>query len=99
MIEGLNALLDHRATVFIPEINLEVQCAKGFRLFAAQNPVSQGGGRKGLPKSFLNRFTKIYMEELLETDYQIILSNMYPGKNTENIVKFNSNIRKNIEGP
>ena len=29
------------------------------RLFACQNPLNQGGGRKGLPKSFLNRFTQV----------------------------------------
>ena len=29
------------------------------RLFACQNPLHQGGGRKGLPKSFLNRFTQV----------------------------------------
>jgi hypothetical protein len=35
------------------------ECPKSFRVFGAQNPFSQGGGRKGLPKSFLNRFTKV----------------------------------------
>jgi len=29
------------------------------RFFACQNPMQQGGGRKGLPKSFLNRFTMV----------------------------------------
>jgi midasin len=28
------------------------------RIFACQNPLQQGGGRKGLPKSFVNRFTQ-----------------------------------------
>jgi len=32
------------------------------RLFACQNPLNQGGGRKGLPKSFLNRFTQVITE-------------------------------------
>lgn len=99
VIEGLNALLDHRATVFIPEINLEVQCAPGFRLFAAQNPVSQGGGRKGLPKSFLNRFTKIYMEELTTEDYTSIISNLFPMNSHAEIVSFNAKMRKEIDGP
>lgn len=58
VLEGLNACLDHRATVYIPEIDKYFQCPPSFRVFAAQNPVQQGGGRKGLPKSFLNRFTK-----------------------------------------
>lgn len=30
------------------------------RIFACQNPASQGGNRKGLPKSFLNRFTSVW---------------------------------------
>lgn len=29
------------------------------RIFACQNPLQQGGGRKGLPKSFVNRFTQV----------------------------------------
>ena len=99
VIEGLNALLDHRATVFIPEINMEVHCAPGFRLFAAQNPVSQGGGRKGLPKSFLNRFTKIYMNELTKEDYLEIIAELYPEKPITNIVNFNKAMREEIEGP
>jgi midasin len=59
ILEGLNAMLDHRATVFIPELNTTVTCGKNFRIFACQNPTQQGGGRKALPKSFLNRFTKV----------------------------------------
>ena len=50
VLEGLNAVLDHRAQVFIPELNQTVECPPGFRVFACQNPTSQGGGRKGLPK-------------------------------------------------
>ena len=41
VLEGLNAVLDHRGSVYIPEIDLQVKCASGFRLFAAQNPVEQ----------------------------------------------------------
>ena len=60
VLEGLNACLDHRAEIFIPELgrSFAVQAGKT-RLFACQNPVNQGGGRKGLPKSFLNRFTQV----------------------------------------
>lgn len=57
--QGLNAILDHRAEVFIPELGLTFKCPSSFRVFACQNPFSQGGGRKGLPRSFLNRFTKV----------------------------------------
>jgi midasin len=56
---GLNAILDHRATVYIPELNQSFACPASFRVFACQNPTAQGGGRKGLPKSFLNRFTQV----------------------------------------
>ncbi|MES1922486.1 AAA ATPase midasin, partial [Bonamia ostreae] len=55
VLEGLNSVLDHRKCVFVPEIGENVSCADGFRVFATQNPLSEGGGRKGLPFSFLNR--------------------------------------------
>ena len=60
VLEGLNACLDHRAEVYIPELGMtfKVQHEKT-RLFACQNPLNQGGGRKGLPRSFLNRFTQV----------------------------------------
>ncbi|KAL0354501.1 UNVERIFIED_CONTAM: Midasin [Sesamum radiatum] len=61
VLEGLNAILDHRAEVFIPELGRSFKCPTSFRVFACQNPSYQGGGRKGLPKSFLNRFTKPYV--------------------------------------
>ncbi|GAV80132.1 AAA_5 domain-containing protein [Cephalotus follicularis] len=75
---GLNAILDHRAEVFIPELGLTFKCPQSFRVFACQNPSYQGGGRKGLPKSFLNRFTKVYVDELAEDDYLFICSSLYP---------------------
>ncbi|CAG9322147.1 unnamed protein product [Blepharisma stoltei] len=100
VIEGLNALLDHRATVYIPEINKEVQCPISFRIFAAQNPVAHGGGRKGLPKSFLNRFTKIYISELTKEDYIRIISDIYPNlANIDKIVEFNEKVKTQIQGP
>ena len=42
---------------------MEFKKHESFRIFAVQNPMSLGGGRKGLPCSFLNRFSKIYVEE------------------------------------
>ncbi|GAB4842594.1 hypothetical protein Ancab_012570 [Ancistrocladus abbreviatus] len=75
---GLNAILDHRAEVFIPELGLSFKCPPSFRVFACQNPSYQGGGRKGLPKSFLNRFTKVYVDELAEDDYQFICRSLFP---------------------
>ncbi|KAJ7963223.1 Midasin [Quillaja saponaria] len=78
VLEGLNAILDHRAEVFIPELGHTYKCPPSFRVFACQNPSHQGGGRKGLPKSFLNRFTKVYIDELVEDDYLFICSSLYP---------------------
>ncbi|KAG9127474.1 hypothetical protein FRC07_013283 [Ceratobasidium sp. 392] len=72
VLEGLNAVLDHRGTVFIPELGRNFTKHSDFRVFAAQNPLSQGGGRKGLPKSFINRFTKVYIEPLSRDDLQVI---------------------------
>lgn len=59
VLEGLNACLDHRAEVYIPELGRSFRCPPTFKVFAAQNPLVQGGGRKGLPRSFLSRFTKV----------------------------------------
>ena len=61
VLEGLNATLDHRGEVFIPELGMVFPVQIGTRFFACQNPMQQGGGRKGLPKSFLNRFTMVYI--------------------------------------
>ena len=46
ILEGLNAVLDHRAEVFIPELGRTFQCHPSFRLFGAQNPLEEGGGRR-----------------------------------------------------
>ncbi|PWA97505.1 hypothetical protein CTI12_AA028730 [Artemisia annua] len=78
VLEGLNAILDHRAEVFIPELGHTFKCPSSFRVFACQNPTSQGGGRKGLPKSFLNRFTKVYVDELVEEDHLFICRSLHP---------------------
>ncbi|KAJ1401027.1 P-loop containing nucleoside triphosphate hydrolase [Sesbania bispinosa] len=74
---GLNAILDHRAEVFIPELGNTYKCPPSFRVFACQNPSHQGGGRKGLPRSFLNRFTKVYVDELVEEDYLSICESKF----------------------
>lgn len=83
VLEGLNALLDHRAEVFIPELNATYKCAKGFRIFGSQNPLQEGGGRKGLPKSFLNRFSRVYMDPLRREDLLFIGETLYPRLNPE----------------
>ncbi|XP_046580737.1 midasin-like, partial [Haliotis rubra] len=79
VLEGLNACLDHRAEVFIPELGktFTIQHEQS-RLFACQNPLSQGGGRKGLPRSFLNRFTQVYIEPLSRGDLLFITTSMFP---------------------
>ena len=38
VLEGLNAILDHRRTVYIPELNQEFECHPEFFVFACQNP-------------------------------------------------------------
>ncbi|TBU59248.1 midasin [Dichomitus squalens] len=78
VLEGLNAVLDHRGTVYIPELGRSFRRHPSFRIFAAQNPLHQGGGRKGLPKSFLNRFTKVYVQEMSTNDLLLICRNIFP---------------------
>jgi len=77
ILEGLNALLDHRGEIFVPELDTVVKCAPGFRLFGAQNPVQEGGGRKGLPKSFLNRFIRVRIAAFSFHDLLNISRSMY----------------------
>lgn len=67
----------------------------GTRLFACQNPLRQGGSRRGLPKSFLNRFTQVYVDSLSETDLLLILASQFPEIPTdirEKMVEFNKQI-------
>jgi midasin len=40
--------------------------------------MNQGGGRKGLPASFLNRFTKVYLDALETDDLQSICGALFP---------------------
>jgi midasin len=78
VLEGLNAILDHRGIAYIPELNRSFSRHPNFRVFAAQNPLHQGGGRKGLPKSFVNRFTRVYLEELTSGDFYTVCSHIFP---------------------
>ena len=41
VLEGLNSCFDHRAQVFVPELGVTFDCPPTFRVFAAQNPLSQ----------------------------------------------------------
>ena len=79
VLEGLNACLDHRGKVYIPELDMSFEAPLNrFRVFAAQNPYRQGGGRKGLPKSFLNRFSEVYIEQLNRDDLLFICASSFP---------------------
>jgi midasin len=78
VLEGLNACLDHRGEVFIPEIGQTFARHPEFRLFAAQNPHHQGGGRKGLPASFVNRFTVVYADSFNSQDLIMICQRLFP---------------------
>ncbi|XP_061400556.1 midasin [Musca vetustissima] len=77
VLEGLNAILDHRGEVYIPELNKTFALNKQTRIFASQNPLKQGGGRKGLPQSFLNRFTKVYVRKLTTEDLLHVIEGKY----------------------
>lgn len=101
VLEGLNSCLDHRATVFIPEIGREIACPPTFRVFAAQNPLCQGGGRKGLPQSFLNRFSQVYVDPLNDDDYNNIATTCYKElaelpSLLQNVIRFNAIVNTDV---
>lgn len=77
VLEGLNACLDHRGEVYISELDQVFKRHPNFRLFAAQNPHHQGGGRKGLPSSFVNRFIVVYADTFTEDDLVLIASHNF----------------------
>ncbi|EXJ70340.1 uncharacterized protein A1O5_06408 [Cladophialophora psammophila CBS 110553] len=78
VLEGLNACLDHRREVYIAELDKSFICHPDFTLFAAQNPHHQGGGRKGLPASFVNRFTVVYADSFQRADLVRICESGFP---------------------
>lgn len=95
VLEGLNAVLDHRGSVYVPELDRTFVKHPEFRLFAAQNPVQQGGGRKGLPKSFLNRFTKVYVQEHTPEDLVFICQRIFPNLDSallKNVIQLNEKL-------
>ncbi|EEA08139.1 uncharacterized protein CMU_010870 [Cryptosporidium muris RN66] len=91
ILEGLNSIMDHRRNVYIPEIGQLVTCHPNFRIFATQNPVIEGSGRKGLPQSFLNRFTKLSIKKLNSQDYYTIGMSLYSNL-PEKIIKVSIDI-------
>jgi len=78
VLEGLNAVFDHRGEVYIPELDRTFTLNPNTKIFGCQNPISEGGDRKGLPKSFLNRFSKVYMVGLSKADYVLICERLHP---------------------
>lgn len=79
VLEGLNACFDHREEIFIPDIGLRFKRSANFRVFCAQNPMNEGGGRKGLPKSFLSRFTRVYLDSMTEEEMTDICVKKFKG--------------------
>ncbi|KAL1760476.1 hypothetical protein FB107DRAFT_202952 [Schizophyllum commune] len=99
VLEGLNAVLDHRGSVYIPELGRSFARHPDFRIFAAQNPLSQGGGRKGLPKSFVNRFTKVYVEEMTPSDLFLVCQHLYPDIDAgllQAMIEFNARLNEKL---
>ncbi|PFH60869.1 hypothetical protein XA68_10182 [Ophiocordyceps unilateralis] len=83
VLEGLNACLDHRGEVYISELDQVFKRHPDFRLFAAQNPHHQGGGRKGLPASFVNRFIVVYADVFQDDDLKLITAHNFPDVSPE----------------
>ncbi|GAP86507.1 putative midasin [Rosellinia necatrix] len=99
VLEGLNACLDHRGEVYISELDQVFKRHPNFRLFAAQNPHHQGGGRKGLPSSFVNRFIVVYAEVFSDEDLLLIASHNFPGISPDivnQMIRFISNLETRI---
>ena len=87
VLEGLNACLDHRGEVYISELDQKFSRHPDFVVFAAQNPHHQGGGRKGLPNSFINRFTVVYADSLNPEDISTICESSFPDQSGDIISK------------
>ncbi|KAF2821352.1 midasin [Ophiobolus disseminans] len=87
VLEGLNAVLDHRGEVYISELDQTFHKHQDFRVFAAQNPHHQGGGRKGLPTSFVNRFTVVYADVFEPEDLTLICKKVFPAIDDDEVNK------------
>ncbi|QIX00355.1 hypothetical protein AMS68_005872 [Peltaster fructicola] len=94
ILEGLNAVLDHRGKAFIPELGMTFDKHTEFRLFAAQNPHHQGGGRKGLPASFVNRFTVVYADAFESDDLNLLSAQAFPGVSHDLLFKIVSFVQQ-----
>lgn len=82
ILEGLNACFDFRHELFIPELNRTFKIEKkDVRFFACQNPQNQGGNRRALPKSFLNRFSIVSLA--IFKWLKLLLQFLYPRTRNE----------------
>ncbi|XP_077506422.1 uncharacterized protein LOC144115805 [Amblyomma americanum] len=77
VLEGLNACLDYRAEVFVPELNRSFMVGRS-RFFGCQNPHQKGGAMRGLPHSFLNRFVQLGLEPLKRDDLLTLVRYLHP---------------------
>ena len=99
VLEGLNACLDHRGEVYISELDQTFKRHPNFSVFAAQNPHHQGGGRKGLPSSFVNRFTVVYADVFRSEDLELICHHNFPDaavNDLRTIIAFVSELEQEI---
>ncbi len=101
VLEGLNSCFDHRGEIYVTELNRRFQINKTrTKIFACQNPYLQGGGRKGLPKSFLNRFSKVYVNKMSDSDLLVILRAMYAGRIEDEclvkMIQFNEKLNREV---
>ncbi|KAK4193558.1 putative midasin [Podospora australis] len=95
VLEGLNACLDHRGEVYIAELDQVFKRHPDFKLFAAQNPHHQGGGRKGLPSSFVNRFIVVYADVFTKEDLLHITAKKFAkigGETQHRLIEFISKL-------
>nr|XP_023017788.1 midasin [Leptinotarsa decemlineata] len=99
VLEGLNACLDHRGEIYIPELGKTFFVQPGTKFFGCQNPLKQGGCRRGLPQSFLNRFIQVYVNSLTDRDLHHILSNQFnhlPSEIITKMIEFNTRIANEL---
>jgi midasin len=99
VLEGLNACLDHRGEVYISELDQTFKRHPNFSVFAAQNPHHQGGGRKGLPSSFVNRFTVVYADVFRNDDLTLICKHNFPAMDDmimSNVISFVSLLEQEV---
>jgi midasin len=66
-------LLDDNRELYVPELQEVVKPHPHFMLFATQNPPGIYAGRKTLSKAFRSRFLELHVDDIPDTELQIIL--------------------------